>query len=181
MEQIIEKLKEQARNSWSGKTGEERAEKLENYLRNKLEEYSNDFGIDQEELLKSWEQDRDYSAINYYQEANQPTIKADHVKVFENIEEMLQTIGKKKFRCPSCNGVSNNPYKCDSGEKMSKEKTCDWNVKGLFGDLGKGVYVYIKDQLKGETIFTPISWEKFAEHSDQIKQRIEKIEQLKGE
>ena len=33
MEQTIEKLKGLARDSWSGKTGEERAERLEKYLR----------------------------------------------------------------------------------------------------------------------------------------------------
>lgn len=159
MEQTIEKLKEHARNSWSGETGEQRARDLETYLRNKLDEYSNSLNIPQEEILKSWEEDRTYSAINYYQEANQPSIKADKVKVFESVEEMLQEIGEKKFRCPSCNGISTNPYSCNSGEEMSKGKTCDWKVYGLFGDLGKGTFIYIKDKLKGETIFTPVSWE----------------------
>ena len=58
-----------------------------------------------------------------------------------------------------------NPYKCNSGEEVSKPtkknpaKICDWNVDGLFGDLGKGIFVYCKDKLRGETIFMPISWE----------------------
>jgi len=159
MEQTIEKLKEQARKSWSGETGEQRARDLETYLRNKLEEYSNALNIPKEEILKSWEEDRTYSAINYYQESNQPSIKSDKVKVFETVEEMLQAIGEKKFRCPSCNGISTNPYSCNSGEEMSKGKTCDWKVYGLLGDLGKGTFIYIKVKLKGETIFTPISWE----------------------
>jgi hypothetical protein len=29
----------------------------------------------------------------------------------------------------------------------------------LFGDLGKGVFVYCKDRLAGESIFMPIAWE----------------------
>ena len=159
MEQTIEKLKEQANNSWSGETGEQRAVELEKYLRSKLAEYSNALKISQEKILQSWEEDRDYAAINYYQEANQPSINAEKVKVFETVEDMLQAIGEKKFRCPSCNGVSSNPYKCDSQKEMLKGKTCDWKVYGLFGDLGKGTFIYIKDKLKGETIFTPISWE----------------------
>jgi hypothetical protein len=159
MEQTIENLKEKARNSWSGETGERRAVELEKYLRGKLEEYSKALDIPQEEILKSWEEDRTYSAINYYQEANQPSIKADKVRVFETVDEMLKAIGDKKFRCPACNEISTNPYSCNSGEEMEKGKTCDWKVYGLFGDLGKGVFVYIKDKLKGETIFTPISWE----------------------
>ncbi|MEN1969002.1 hypothetical protein WMZ97_13125 [Lentibacillus sp. N15] len=160
MEQIIEKLKDEARRSWDGELGVQRAIDLERYLRGKLEEYSRSLKIDQEEILKSWEEDRTYSAINYYQEANQPSIESEKVMVFNNVEEMLQAIGDKRFRCPSCGGVSTNPYSCNSGEEMSKGKVCDWKVGGLFGDLGKGVYVYVKDQLKGETIFMPISWEK---------------------
>lgn len=162
MEQTIEKLKQQARDSWDGETGEQRAADLEYYLRNKLEEYSNALGIPQEELLKSWETDRDYSAINYYQEANQPSIKADKVRVFETVEEFIQKVGKPEFRCPSCNGISTSPYSCNSGEEMSPGKTCDWKVYGLFGDMGKGIHIYVKDQLKGETIFMPVSWEEVA-------------------
>src|SRR5690606_20032443 len=116
MEQTIEKLKGLARDSWDGKIGEQRAIELEKYLREKLAEYSNALDIPQEEILKSWEEDRTYSAINYYQEANQPSIKADKVKIFETVEEMLKAIGDEKFRCPSCEGVSTNPYLCNSGE-----------------------------------------------------------------
>lgn len=42
---------------------------------------------------------------------------------------------------------------------MSKGKICDWNVGGLFGDLGKGVYVFVKYQVRGEKIFMPLAWE----------------------
>lgn len=158
MEQTIEKLKGLARDSWSGKTGEERAEKLEEYLRAKLEEYSKALNIPQDEILDAWERDRTYSAINYYQEANQPSIKAGKVKVFDSVDDMLQAIGEKQFRCPACEGISTNPYKCDSGKTVDK-KTCDWKVYGLFGDLGKGIHVFCKDKMRGETIFMPLSWE----------------------
>jgi hypothetical protein len=159
MKKIIENLKDEARRSWNGSIGEERAIKLENYLRNKLKEYSEKLNIPQDEILKSWESDRSYSAINYYQECNQPSINAEKVKVFETVDEMLKSFEDKNFRCPACGGVSSNPYKCNSGKEMSKDKICDWKVYGLFGDLGKGVYVYCKDKLKGETIFLPIAWE----------------------
>ena len=159
MEQIIEKLKDEARRSWSGREGENRATKLENYLRTKLEEYSNALGIPQEDILKAWENDRDYSAINYYQEANQPSIKSEKVKVFDTVDELLQAVGEMKFRCPACDGISTNPYKCNSGLELHEGKKCDWKVYGLFGDLGKGVYVFIKEKMRGENMFTPITWE----------------------
>ena len=158
MEQTIEKLKGLARDSWSGKTGEERAIKLENYLRKKLSEYSESLNIPQEEILKSWEGQRTYSAINYYQECNQPSIKAGKVKVFKSVEDLLEAIGDKKFRCPACDGISTSPYSCDSGKKIDR-KTCDWKVYGLLGDLGKGIHVFCKDKMSGETIFMPVSWE----------------------
>ena len=42
-----------------------------------------------------------------------------------------------------------DPYEC---------KACGWKVYGLFGDMGKGVFVYIKSELKGCNMFMPISW-----------------------
>lgn len=159
MDKIVEKLKQQARDSWSGKVGEKRAEELDKYLRAKLDEYSKALNIPQEEILKAWERDRTYSAINYYQESNQPSIKSDKVKVFETVEELMKAIGKHEFRCPACNGISTSPYKCNSGKDMTKGKTCDWKVYGLFGDLGKGIHVFCKDKMIGETIFMPLSWE----------------------
>lgn len=161
MKQTIEELKGMARDSWSGEIGENRAIELERYLKSKLEEYSNILGIPQEEILKSWEEDRTYSAINYYQEANQPTINSERVRVFDTVEKMLKAIDKQEFRCPSCEGISTNPYECNSGELAHEGGKCDWKVYGLFGDLGKGVYVYVKDKLKGESIFMPLCWEDF--------------------
>lgn len=157
--EIIEKLKQEARDSWSGSIGEERATELETYLMKKLEEYSEKLNIPQVEILKAWEINRNYSAINYYQECNQPDIRTDNTKVFDTVEEMIKSLGDNKFRCPRCGQISTNPYKCDSGFKIDKGKICDWNVRGLFGDLGKGIFVYCKDKLVGETIFMPISWE----------------------
>lgn len=38
-------------------------------------------------------------------------------------------------------------------------KVCDWKVYGLFGGLGKDVFVFCKDKLKGERMFMPLAWE----------------------
>jgi len=42
---------------------------------------------------------------------------------------------------------------------MENGKPCDWKVYGLFKDLGKGVYIFVKEKMRGETIFKPIAWE----------------------
>jgi hypothetical protein len=124
--------------------------------------YGEKLGLNWEDVLTSWEADRNYWYMNYYQDSNQPEIKGDKVRVFETVEEMLANLGERKFRCPACGGISTDPYKCNSGLEMSKGKKCDWKVYGLFGDLGKGVFVYCKDKLRGETIFMPVAWEKEA-------------------
>lgn len=121
--------------------------------------YGEKLGLNWEDILDAWEEKRGYWYMNYYQEGNQPEIKGDRVRVFETVEDMLQSIGDKKFRCPMCGGISTNPYECDSGIEMRKGKICDWKVYGLFGDLGKGVFVYCKDKLRGEHIFMPVAWE----------------------
>src|SRR5690625_992674 len=138
MEQIIKKLKEQTRSSWTGKTGEQRSRELEEYLRKKLDEYANILNIPEKEILTAWEEQRNYSAINYYQEANQPTIDGEKAKVFDTVDEMMESIKEKEFRCPLCNGISTNPYECKSGEKM-EEETCNWKVYGFFGEDRKSV------------------------------------------
>lgn len=112
--------------------------------------YGEATGLNWEEILDSWEEDRGYWYMNYYQDSNQPEIKGGKVKVFGTLEEFRNAIGDTKFRCPSCGKVTADPYEC---------KSCGWKVYGFLGDLGKGVFVYVKEKLKGENIFMPISWE----------------------
>ncbi|MEG1894665.1 MAG: hypothetical protein RR162_00395 [Oscillospiraceae bacterium] len=124
--------------------------------------YEEKLGIPWEEVLSSWEKDRSYWYMNYYQDGNQPLIEGEHVRVFDTLEEFLSSVSDKRFRCPACGGISSNPYECNSGLVTGKGKSakpCNWKVYGLFGDMGKGCYVYIKDKVKGERIFMPVSWE----------------------
>ena len=125
---------------------------------NRAKQYQEKLNIPWTDILKSWENDRNYWYLNYYQNANQPKIQSDKARVFESVDEMIKSIREKKFRCPACGGISTNPYECNSGIEV-KGKKCNWKVYGFFGDLGKGVYVYCKDKLRGETIFMPVSWE----------------------
>jgi hypothetical protein len=41
-------------------------------------------------------------------------------------------------------------------------KTCDWKVYGLFGHLGKGIFVFVKEKVAGKNIFMPVAWEQGA-------------------
>ena len=121
--------------------------------------YSSILNIPKLEILQAWEKNRTYNAINYYQEANQPSLKNQNVKVFDTINDLKTAIGEKKFRCPACNQISTNPYKCNSGYIFPKNnKTCDWKVYGLFGHMGKGIHVFVKSEMIGNDMFMPISW-----------------------
>jgi hypothetical protein len=152
----------------SGWKIEERMKKL-SFAVDRAKHYEEKTGIPAGEILTAWESRRDYWYMNYYQDAGQPKIDADSVRVFETKEELLVSLGKAGFRCPHCNGVTQNPYACDSGVMLpladsgEVPKPCNWKVYGLFRSLGKGVHVFVKSELKGEEIFMPISWEESGE------------------
>ena len=121
--------------------------------------YGEKLGVPWEDILDSWEADRNYWYMNYYQECNQPKIESSSVHMFDTVDDLRKAIGTDGFRCPCCGGVSKSPYICDSGVVRNDGSVCDWKVYGLFGDLGKGVFVYCKDKLRGEKMFMPIAWE----------------------
>ena len=126
--------------------------------------YAEKLNTDWEKVLEVWESNRDYWYLNYYQDCNQPLIQGDNVKVFENIEEFKKVVGDKGFRCPYCKGVSTNPCECNSGVlvKLYDKKgkyPCNWKSYGLFGTMGKGITVIMKDTLQMAEIFMPIVFE----------------------
>jgi len=154
-----EKLKAAVESDLKRREGERCSKKLE-WVIDRAKHYEEKTGIPWNEILDSWEEKRNYWYMNYYQDCNQPEIKGDKVRVFETVKDMTDSLAEKKFRCPSCGGISASPYKCNSGKFVDKNtKACDWNVGGLFGDLGKGIFVFCKDKVAGETIFMPIAWE----------------------
>lgn len=114
--------------------------------------YSEKLGIPIGEIIQSWEEDRRYWYMNYYQDCNQPLIEANNVFIFENLEEMRQKCGKE-FICPCCKGISTNPYECNSGKMVGKKKKCDWKSYGFLQfDLA---FIYVKSERKGEKMFMP--------------------------
>lgn len=114
--------------------------------------YSEKTGMPADEILNTWEKQRSYWYMNFYQDSKQPEIKGDRVRVFDTVDELHSSIGTAGFRCPSCSAVSKSPYECSV-------KPCDWKVYGLFGHMGKGVFVFVKEKVSGENLFMPVAWE----------------------
>ena len=123
------------------------------WILDRVEHYSEKTGASEVDILTSWENGRTYWYMNYYQDCNQPRIDSDYVRVFDTVDLFQESLGEcPKFRCPRCSYESDNPYACSS-------QGCDWRSDGLFGTMGKGVFIFVKSILKGEKLFKPIAWE----------------------
>lgn len=128
--------------------------------------YAEKTGMTPAAVIDGWEAHRSYWYMSYYQDANQPLLEGDSVRVFEDTDDLRTAVGEAGFRCPRCGGVSSSAYECDSGKPMNKKgEICNWKVFGLFRDLGAGVYVYVKDQARGQQIFMPVAWEQVAQEA----------------
>lgn len=114
-------------------------------------EYGKVLGVSWEDILKSWENDRSYWYMNYYQDCNQPKLDGKNVRVFDTLDDFKKSAKEPAFRCPSCGRVTNSPSECYH---------CGWKVYGFLGSCGKGVFIYIKEKLMGQEIFMPVAWEK---------------------
>ena len=132
-----EEIIEQARSSWTGKIGDERAESVKKILDTRLENYHKITGISKDEILTAFEKSRNVNTVNFYQESNFPLL--ENVHVFNTIEDYRKLFPSGKYICPKCEKESTDPYECS-------QENCDWKVYGLFGDLGKGIKIIIKDK-----------------------------------
>lgn len=122
------------------------------WIIDKAKHYEEKLGIPWKEIIQSWEEYRRYWYMNYYQECNQPKIESNDVFVFESAEEMREKIGTE-FICPCCKGISTNPYECNSGVKVGKNKVCDWKAYGFLQfDLA---FIYCKKERKSTKCFMP--------------------------
>ena len=107
--------------------------------------------LDIGDIIDTWEQNRGYWYQNYYQDSNQPRLTKGEVHIFDTTEQFKAAIRLSPgFRCPACSKVTKDPCRCEF---------CDWKSYGLFGTLGKGIHVFIKSKMRGDTIFYPVAWE----------------------
>lgn len=105
-----------------------------------------------ESVLKSWETDRTYWYMNYYQECNQPLLEDSNLKIWmynDWLAECEKRFGKdsKKwaFICPSCGNIQTIQDFLDNNIENPEAKIytncigryvggkgCDWTLGGLF-------------------------------------------------
>lgn len=154
MEELIEKIKQKARDSWRGATGEQQAEKLEQFLRGMLPAYADALGYSQTAILSALEKRRDVDVTNFYQESKYPPVGA--FVIYENQAALQQAFPSRKFRCPLCEGVTTDPYECHSGLEMEPGKLCDWKAYGLFKTVGRGLRFTVKDAFLENAIIDEI-------------------------
>lgn len=121
--------------------------------------YADKIGCPPDEVFDAWEHDRREWYMNYYQESQQPD--PEKIRVFANIDAFKKACGKQGFICPSCGGISSNPYHCDTHRLVKrgrKKIECDWMAGGLFGTMGKGAVVLLRNRMTIYHIFMPVAW-----------------------
>ena len=123
-----------------------------NWIIERSKHYEEKTGIPYTEIIDAWEDARSYWYMNYYQDFNQPLLTDDNVHIFDTIEDFKKVASDKGFRCPKCNGISANPYECSC-------ENCDWKSYGLFGTMGKGAFIFVKEKMLGQEIFMPVAFE----------------------
>lgn len=105
--------------------------------------YGEKLNLPWNEILASWEEDRTYWFMNYYQECEQPRIDSKDVFVFESVKEMQEKCGSE-FICPSCGSITADPYECTN---------CHWKSYGLL--KSNLAFLYCKKERKWTSCFMP--------------------------
>lgn len=126
-----------------------------NYIINKCNEYSKFLDLSPLEVFQALEKSRTYSYPNFYQESNQPSFNDDRVFLFDTQADLLASVQQKKgFICPSCGGITMKSSMCNL--KNSEGGRCNWKAYGLFGTLGKGIHIAVKDGFAERAIIQEI-------------------------
>jgi hypothetical protein len=125
------------------------------WIRGMIESYSKKLNIPIDEVVESFEKNRDYSWPNYYQKANFPDLdRIEDVSVYETLEDFKHE--NKRFKCPACGNVYGHPVLCE--HRIKKDGICDWTAGGLF-TFGLHHVVIKSNSLVPIGIFPPVKEE----------------------
>lgn len=127
-----------------GGWNDERLPKLIQFIEQRAAHYAKKLGVSFDEVVDAWEKNRDYSAVNYYQNANFPEITAD-VLLMNSVDQFKEFCQGKGFICGSCGKNTKSPYECK----------CGWKTYGLFGPGKTATFIVLRPAMRGEWIFRP--------------------------
>jgi len=131
-------------NGWPGKTGEERVIGCIKFISERIPQYSNIIGKSDLEFLTTYAKARRVNYTNWFNDSYLPDLS--NVIILDTIQSFRDKFPSGKYICPCCDGETTDYQECNSGIEVDGRK-CNWKVYGLFGDLGKGVRVIIKDKM----------------------------------
>lgn len=86
----------------------------------RAKQYGEKLGVPWAQVLDSWEADRTYWYMNYYQECNQPSIVSERVRVFDTVDDLRAAIGKRASAAPAAEASAPHPM---SATAASSEAT----------------------------------------------------------
>ena len=157
--EIINKIILEVYNGWPGNTGEERVNKCIEFINERIPQYAMLYSMTDGEALTLLASKRNVNYTNWFQNANIPDLS--EVIVFETVDDFKNKFPSGKYICCCCGGETTDYQVCNSGKAIDKKGTvCDWKVYGLFGDMGKGIMVLVKDRVndfpKPITMFKPV-------------------------
>jgi len=129
LDELIQKFENDTIWNTPERSGGKRFDKELIWLRKMIEQYSVKFNIPIDDVVDSFEENRDYSWPNYYQEANFPNLdKVENVTIYETLEEFKEK--NEKFKCPACGNVYTHPTQCE--HRLKKDSICNWTAGGFF-------------------------------------------------
>lgn len=163
-------------NGWPGSVGQERVIDCIDFISKRIPKYALIMDKTNLETLTTYAKARSCNYTNWFQNCYLPDLNG--VIVLDTVEDFKQKFPSGKFVCPCCNGVSTDYQECNSGKivkgtKKRSGKVCDWKVFGLFGDLGKGIRVIVKDRFSDFP--KPIAMFKPIEMAQTIEEPIEEL------
>lgn len=152
LDTLIEKLTNDKGWNTLNSDGSRRFDKKLIWLRKMIIQYAEKLNMTIGDVVNSFEDNRDYSWPNYYQEANFPNLdKVDEVTIYETIDDFKKA--NKLFKCPACGNVYTHPYQCE--HRVKKDGICNWTAGGLF-KFGLHYVVIKEHSLVPIGIFKPV-------------------------